>query len=102
MRRTCPFVEIVDILGDDLYVEIAFQVGNGQVGRIGHGFAHFGAPVVVKTDHAPAVKVQSFGNADLLDPVISPCSVRVTERRQTAVGADASAGEDNEFFHSKM
>ena len=102
MRRTRPFVQIVDILGDDPDVEIAFQTGNRPVGGVRLGLEHFGTPLVVETDDAPTVEIKRFGNADLLDPVIPPCSVGVAERRQTAVGADAGAGEDNKFFHCMM
>ncbi len=98
MRRTRPFVQIVDILGDDPDVEIAFQTGNRPVGGVRLGLEHFGTPLVVETDDAPTIEIKRFGNADLLDPVIPPCSVGVAERRQTAVGADAGAGEDNKFF----
>ena len=102
MRRTRPFVQIVDILGDDPDVEIAFQTGNRPVGGVRLGLEHFGTPLVVETDDAPTIEIKRFGNADLLDPVIPPCSVGVAERRQTAVGADAGAGEDNKFFHCMM
>ena len=50
----------------------------------------------------PTVEIERFGNADLLDPVISPRPIGVTEGRQTAVGADAGAGKDNKFFHNMM
>lgn len=35
MRRTRPFVQIVDILGDDPDVEIAFQTGNRRWAAFG-------------------------------------------------------------------
>ena len=71
-RRAGAFVQVVDILGDDLHIEIALQSSDGPVCGVRFGREHFAAAVVVEADHAPAVKVQGLGDADLLDLVISP------------------------------
>ena len=99
VRRTGPFVQVIDILGDDLHVEIALQSGDSQVCGIGFGGEHLAPPVVVETDHAPTVEIQSLGNTNLLDLVIPPRPVGIAERRKTAFGADSGAGKDYEFFH---
>lgn len=72
------------------------------MGGVRLGLEHLGTALVVKTNDPPTVEIERFGNADLLDPVISPRSIGVTEGRQTAVGADAGAGKDNKFFHNMM
>ena len=99
-RRAGPFVEVVHVLRDDLHVVRALQLRDGPVSCVGGCGEHFASAHVVETYDRGAVACQRFGGADILDAVVGPQAVGVAEGGQSAVGAHAGAGEDNDLFHN--
>src|SRR5580698_5703378 len=44
------FVEVVNILGDDVDVEVLFQLGKAAVGSVGFGFGDVAAPHIIEVE----------------------------------------------------
>lgn len=95
-----PFVKVVDILGNHPNIEHILQPGQCIMSRIGFRSQQLPSSHIIKSDNLFPVSCQSFRSTDILYPVISPQTVRIAERSDTAVGTDAGSGEDNQFFFS--
>lgn len=94
------FVEVVDILGDDLHVEVVFEGSDAAVGVVGGDVGELGAAVVVELVDKGGVTSEAVGRANVHDVVLFPKAVGVAECCDAAFGADACAGRYYKFlFH---
>ena len=78
---------------------MVFQPANGLVTRVRTASEQLAPPDVIELDDLFPVAGQCLGRADVLDAVLVPQAVRVTEGGQAAVGAYAGAGEDYDLFY---
>ena len=72
------------------------------MGSIGFGSPRLAAAFVVEVDHEPGIAREGFWRAHFFHFVAFPQAVGVAEGAQAAVGADAGAGEDDDFLHGLL
>ena len=91
-------VEVVDILGaeKETVAEAGLELGERDVGGVGHGSLRGSAARGVELPDQSGVAMESFGGADVLDAMAGPKAVGGAEGGETALGADAGAGEDKD------
>jgi hypothetical protein len=72
--RPCPFVQIIDILGDDQEFVPPFGIETGErgVGGVGFDCRQRGASGIVEFEDKRAIAGKRFGRADVFDPVAFP------------------------------
>jgi hypothetical protein len=92
------FVEIVNILGDDVDVEVLLQPGETEVGGVGLGFGDVAAPHIIKVENQRRIPSPGAGGSDFGDFKAFPEAVGITKGLQATFGADAGAGEDDDLF----
>src|SRR5690606_4743498 len=96
-----PFVEIVYVLGDDMYVEIIFQFCQEFVSGIGMHCEQLSSPLIVKIVYQVGVDSKSLGRSHFIDVMSFPQAIGIPECFDPAFGADTGAGEYDEFlFHN--
>lgn len=99
-----PFVEVVDILGDDGDVVVLLQRGDGFVGGVGSHVFQLEPLPVVEIQQQAAVGVPALDGGDGLRVVLFPEAAVVAEGADAALGADARAGQYGDvlsaFAHS--
>lgn len=76
-------MQIIDILGNNLYLKLAFQPGNGPVTCIGFDFGQLPPPLVIECQHALRVLRKALGGRNLHDIVSFPQSSGIPESADT-------------------
>src|SRR5690606_16284501 len=95
-----PFVEIVYVLGDDVYFEIIFQFCQEFVRGIGMHFEQLSSPLIVKIVDQVRVDSKTLRRSHFIDVMSFPQAIGIPECFDPAFGADTGAGEYDEFlFH---
>jgi len=95
LATTCPLMEVVDVLCDNVHVVVVLEPGNGFMGSIGPSGEDLFAPQVIEMEHPSRVVLPSLRRGYLFDPVLLPQSITVPEGAQAALGAHTSSAEDN-------
>ena len=100
---SCPFMQVIHILGNDGDTEMLFQPGQQQMSLIRLHFIELPPALVVKALHQFRISAKCFRGGHVFNPVTFPQSTRVAEGAKPAFGADAGSGEHNQvFFHQKF
>jgi len=79
------FVQIINVLGDNLHIELFFQFFQAQMRGIRLFAQHLLAPHVVKFDNLFAVIVQRIRRANLFNAVIRPKPIARPKRSNTGL-----------------
>ena len=96
-------VQVVDVLGDDLRAGYSLlQAGYGFVGGVGSGVEYIAAACVVKVHTQLRISEPRLVRAHVLDAVLLPQSVGVTERTQTALCRYTGTCEYNNLLHGSI
>ncbi len=96
--RPGPFVQVVDILGDDQQLARPCGVEPRQraVRGIGLDRRERRATGIVETVDEIGILRERLGRAHILDPVPLPQAARPAKGRQPALGGDAGAGQNHQ------
>src|ERR1044071_243746 len=97
-RGACTLVQVVYVLGNDVYVEMLFQFGQQLVGCVWLCFPHIGAAHIVEVEHQLRVAAPGTRRSHILDVISFPKAIAVAEGSQPALSADTCAGQYNEFL----
>src|SRR5688572_26890720 len=97
----CPLVQIIHILGNDIYIELALQLSDKLVGRIwlcGHDLA---PALIIKVKHQFTVPFPGIKSCYVLNPVFFPQASGIPESFNAAFSADSSTRKNNQslFWH---
>ena len=95
-------MEVVNILGDDIYTEMLLEFSYCEMGSVGLSSEYLFAPLIVEVDYKRTVEEDGFVSADIFDTIFVPISVRIAEGRETAVSTDAGTGEYYKVFHKAV
>ena len=95
-------VQVVDVLGDDVYAVASLQLGQREMRGIGLHLLQLATAGVVEIEDEPGIGVKAFGRSHIFHTVAFPQAARVAEGFQTAVGADAGSGQDHAGFHEAV
>ena len=98
-RGAGPLVEVVNVLGDDVHVIVLLQARDGQVRGVGFRILQLFAALVVEIQHQFPVPVPPLDGGDVVHVILLPQAAGVAEGGEAALGADAGAGQYDEFFH---
>jgi hypothetical protein len=92
---TSPFVQIVDILGNQKQFSRPFGVEPGQclMSRVRLDFVQPLSPGVIEFVNERGIAQICLWCANILDPMPLPKSIGPAERRKSALGADPSSGQ---------
>ena len=93
-------VQVVDVLGNDAHVEALLEAHQLAVGLVGLGGEELAAALVVEVEHQGGVALVGFVGGHVLHAVALPEAVAVAEGGDSALGADARAGEYDYAFHT--
>ncbi len=91
-----PFVQVVDILGDDPHLEHLLQPCKGIMPRIGLRSEEFAPTGIVKPDHPLPMPFQRLGRTHILYSIIRPQTVRIAECGDAAFGTDTGTGKNHQ------
>jgi hypothetical protein len=95
--RAGPFMQVVDVLGDDQQLARPFRIEprEREMRRVRLLLLDRGATHVVEPQHEIGVARESLRRRDILDPVLLPQPSAAAERVYPALRAHARAGEDD-------
>jgi len=85
-------VEVIDILGDDIYVIPFFELYECFMGCVGHAVEEAFAPLAVKAVDQRGVARESVGTAYIHYGIVFPQATCVAKGRDAAFRTDACAG----------
>ena len=90
-----PFVQVVDVLGDQqkVAVEFVLKSGQGMVSRVGLHFFQLGAASVVETLHQFRVASKTFWCGNVLNMVVFPQTVAIAEGAHAGFGGNSGTGQ---------
>ncbi len=103
VRRTSPFVQIIDILRHDQQIVIGprapFPVQPGQcyMRRVGMLGLHRRAALIVETQNQIGITGKAFGCRDIFNPVLFPQAPIRAESIYTAFSAYARPCQDHDI-----
>lgn len=95
LGRACLFVQIIYVLGNDLYVKIALQFRQNQVSGIGLSRKALFTAFVVKIQYQLRILAPTFGRSYIFDAVAFPQTIGIAKGLNTAFGADTRARQDD-------
>lgn len=97
-RRARLFVEIVDVLRaeEEAIAELPAESGDGLVGGIRHGGRGDAAAHGIEIPDEAGIAAPGLRRSNVFETVVAPESAGITEGGDTAFGADASAGEEED------
>ena len=96
MRTPCSFVQIIDVLGYNVNIELLLQFGNGSVRRVRTSIQHLFSSLVVEVKHQTWIAFKSLRRSNIFDLVFLPEPITVPEGPQPAFRAYTSTREKNE------
>ena len=94
----CLFVQVVDVLGDDVHVVFFFQAYQLAVSVVGLDGEELAAALVVEVQHQFGIAQVGVVGGHVFHAVLLPETVAVAEGADAALGADAGSGEDYYFL----
>ena len=95
VAASSAFVQVVDVLRDDSHVEVLFKLFQAEVGGIRLLVEQLPAQVVVERVDKRRIAHETVVARHVHHRVVVPQAVGVAECRQSALGADSSAGEND-------
>ena len=99
LRRAGAFVQIVDVLGDDLHVEILLQVNQAEVAGVGLRVDQLVAALIIELVDERGVAAVAVGRSHIHHGVFLPEAVAIAEGADATLGAHARTGGDYKLFH---
>ena len=96
-----PFVQIVDILGDQEHIagELTLQPGQRQVGGVGLYPGQPGAATVVETVDQRRIAPEGFGGCQVHGVVLLPQAIRVAKGGHSGLRRDAGTGQHHQALY---
>ena len=76
---TSAFVQVVDVLGDHVYIELLLQSSDRMVGGIRSRSKDLCPALVVEVEYQRGVTGERFGCGHVLDPVLFPKPIAIAE-----------------------
>src|SRR5450755_3357573 len=100
--RACPLMKVIDILGNDLYIEVLFQIGESFMRCIWAGVPHIPATHIIELQHQFRIFSPAAWRSYLIYIVSFPESVTIPESFQSAFRTDTGTRQHDQFFlHTK-
>ena len=99
LLAACPFVKVIDILGYNVHVKIAFQLNQSRMSGVWHSILQLSAALIVKLLYHIGVSVPGLNGCYLLYLVLFPQPAAVAECFNAALGAHPGACQYYQFLH---
>ena len=98
----CPFVQVINILGDDHQITRPSRIEPRERIMRGIGLRALDrlTPHIIKAQHQIRITREGFGRCDILNPVFFPQAVFGAKCIDPAFGADPSASEDDDIANA--
>ena len=102
LRRARPFVQIVDVLGDERHLMRAGEVSQREMGGIGGGTQKVLAPGIIEIMDQRRVAGKALRCRDFFQIILRPEPADVTERAQPAFGGNARPCQYRDFHALRL
>lgn len=94
----CLFVQIIDVLSNDIYFEKFFQFGKEQVCWVGYCFGYLFLVEVVEVGYKVWIFCLGLGSCYVFDGILFLEFVVVMESGDIVFGGNVGVCQDSEFF----
>ena len=72
MGTACLFVQVLNVLCNDMYLEIFFQISQTTMSGIRLGVQQFAPAMIVEVKYQLRIFHEPFGRSHVLNPIIFP------------------------------
>lgn len=99
--RATPFVEVIDVLGDqgEGVSEVFFEFGQSQMGFVRGDLCELVTAVIVEAVDRYGVFFEGFEGGYFFDGSPLPKTTAIPESLQSGLCRDSSSGKDGDGFH---
>ena len=101
MAASCPFVQIIYILGDNRHIEILFQLRQQFMSAIRLHFQQLFPSFIIEVNHQCRITLVSFGSSYLLHRIFIPQTARIAKCTDSTLGTHARTCQYYQILHNR-